>query len=64
MLVKVCCVLVLIKVEFVVQVELLGLGYVIGCVELMLLFDEDVVVVLLFDDLVLLIGVLEMMLKV
>lgn len=32
--------------------------------ELMLLFDEDVVVVLLFDDLVLLIGVLEMMLKV
>ncbi|WAJ44355.1 UTP--glucose-1-phosphate uridylyltransferase [Mycobacterium sp. Aquia_216] len=54
----------LIKVESVVQVEPLGLGHAIGCVESVLAPDEDAVMVLLPDDLVLPTGVLETMAKV
>ena len=54
----------LIKVESVVQVEPLGLGHAIGCVEPTLAADEDAVMVLLPDDLVLPTGVLEKMAKV
>jgi UTP--glucose-1-phosphate uridylyltransferase len=54
----------LIKVESVVQVEPLGLGHAIGCVEPVLAADEDAVMVLLPDDLVLPTGVLETMSKV
>jgi UTP--glucose-1-phosphate uridylyltransferase len=54
----------LIKVESVVQVEPLGLGHAIGCVEPVLADDEDAVMVLLPDDLVLPTGVLETMSKV
>jgi UTP--glucose-1-phosphate uridylyltransferase len=54
----------LIKVESVVQVEPLGLGHAIGCVEPTLAADEDAVMVLLPDDLVLPTGVLETMSKV
>jgi UTP--glucose-1-phosphate uridylyltransferase len=54
----------LIKVESVVQVEPLGLGHAIGCVEPVLAPDEDAVMVLLPDDLVLPTGVLETMSKV
>jgi UTP--glucose-1-phosphate uridylyltransferase len=51
----------LIKVESVVQPEPLGLGHAVGCVEPMLLPDEDAVAVLLPDDLVLPTSVLETM---
>src|SRR6202790_3673196 len=54
----------LIKVESVVQREPLGLGHAVGCVESVLLPDEDAVAVLLPDDLVLPTGVLETMSKV
>jgi UTP--glucose-1-phosphate uridylyltransferase len=54
----------LIKVESVVQMEPLGLGHAIGCVEDKLLPDEDAIAVLLPDDLVLPTGVLEIMSKV
>src|ERR1700754_3847375 len=54
----------LIKVESVVQVEPLGLGHAISCVEPVLAPDEDAVMVLLPDDLVLPSGVLETMAKV
>src|ERR1700748_2250519 len=54
----------LIKVESVVQVEPLGLGHAISCVEPVLAPDEDAVMVLLPDDLVLPTGVLETMAKV
>jgi UTP--glucose-1-phosphate uridylyltransferase len=54
----------LIKVESVVQVEPLGLGHAIGCVEPVLAADEDAVMVLLPDDLVVPTGVLETMSKV
>ncbi|MCH9720520.1 MAG: UTP--glucose-1-phosphate uridylyltransferase [Actinomycetia bacterium] len=54
----------LIKVESVVQAEPLGLGHAVGCVEPVLSPDEDAVAVLLPDDLVLPIGVLEIMAKV
>ncbi len=54
----------LIKVESVVQREPLGLGHAVGCVEPVLLPDEDSVAVLLPDDLVLPTGVLETMAKV
>jgi UTP--glucose-1-phosphate uridylyltransferase len=54
----------LIKVESVVQREPLGLGHAVGCVESILLPDEDAVAVLLPDDLVLPTGVLETMSKV
>ncbi len=54
----------LIKVESVVQAEPLGLGHAVACVEPVLLPDEDAVAVLLPDDLVLPIGVLEIMAKV
>ncbi|MCV7411449.1 UDP-glucose pyrophosphorylase [Mycobacterium florentinum] len=54
----------LIKVESVVQLEPLGLGHAIGCVEPVLAPDEDAVMVLLPDDLVLPGGVLETMSKV
>ena len=54
----------LIKVESVVQAEPLGLGHAVGCVESVLLADEDAVAVLLPDDLVLPTGVLETMSKV
>jgi UTP--glucose-1-phosphate uridylyltransferase len=54
----------LIKVESVVQMEPLGLGHAIGCVEEKLLPDEDAIAVLLPDDLVLPTGVLEIMSKV
>lgn len=43
----------LIKVESVIQHEPLGLGHAVGCVEKVLLPDEDAVAVLLPDDLVL-----------
>jgi UTP--glucose-1-phosphate uridylyltransferase len=51
----------LIKVESVVQAEPLGLGHAIGCVEEVLLPDEDAIAVLLPDDLVLPTGVLQTM---
>lgn len=51
----------LIKVESVVQSQPLGLGHAVGCVESVLLPDEDAVAVLLPDDLVLPTGVLETM---
>jgi UTP--glucose-1-phosphate uridylyltransferase len=51
----------LIKVESVVQAEPLGLGHAVGCVESVLLPDEDAIAVLLPDDLVLPTGVLETM---
>jgi UTP--glucose-1-phosphate uridylyltransferase len=51
----------LIKVESVVQSEPLGLGHAVGCVESILLPDEDAIAVLLPDDLVLPTGVLETM---
>jgi UTP--glucose-1-phosphate uridylyltransferase len=54
----------LIKVESVVQMEPLGLGHAIGCVEEKLMPDEDAIAVLLPDDLVLPTGVLETMSKV
>ncbi|MET0900674.1 MAG: UTP--glucose-1-phosphate uridylyltransferase [Mycobacterium sp.] len=54
----------LIKVESVIQHEPLGLGHAVGCVESVLLPDEDAVAVLLPDDLVLPTGVLEIMSKV
>ena len=54
----------LIKVESVVQAEPLGLGHAVGCVESVLLPDEDAIAVLLPDDLVLPTGVLETMSKV
>jgi UTP--glucose-1-phosphate uridylyltransferase len=64
----------LIKVESVVQLEPLGLGHAVGCVEpvllpdedaiAVLLPDEDAIAVLLPDDLVLPTGVLETMSKV
>jgi UTP--glucose-1-phosphate uridylyltransferase len=54
----------LIKVESVVQLEPLGLGHAVGCVEPVLLPDEDAIAVLLPDDLVLPTGVLETMSKV
>lgn len=54
----------LIKVESVIQDEPLGLGHAIGCVEPVLLPDEDAVAVLLPDDLVLPSGVLLAMAKV
>ncbi|CAN5619716.1 UTP--glucose-1-phosphate uridylyltransferase [soil metagenome] len=54
----------LIKVESVVQEKPLGLGHAVGCVEKVLLPDEDAVAVLLPDDLVLPTGVLETMSKV
>ena len=54
----------LIKVESVVQRKPLGLGHAVGCVEPVLLPDEDAVAVLLPDDLVLPTGVLETMAKV
>ena len=54
----------LIKVESVVQIEPLGLGHAVGCVERVLLPDEDAIAVLLPDDLVLPTGVLETMSKV
>jgi UTP--glucose-1-phosphate uridylyltransferase len=54
----------LIKVESVVQPQPLGLGHAVGCVEPVLLPDEDAVAVLLPDDLVLPTGVLETMAKV
>ena len=54
----------LIKVESVIQAEPLGLGHAVGCVEPVLLPDEDAVAVLLPDDLVLPTGVLVTMAKV
>lgn len=54
----------LMKVESVVQAEPLGLGHAVSCVESVLLPDEDAIAVLLPDDLVLPIGVLEIMSKV
>nr|WP_313777196.1 UTP--glucose-1-phosphate uridylyltransferase [Mycobacterium sp.] len=54
----------LIKVESVVQKAPLGLGHAVGCVESVLLPDEDAIAVLLPDDLVLPTGVLETMGKV
>ncbi len=54
----------LIKVESVIQDEPLGLGHAVGCVEAVLLPDEDAVAVLLPDDLVLPSGVLLAMAKV
>ena len=54
----------LIKVESVIQDEPLGLGHAVGCVEPVLLDDEDAVAVLLPDDLVLPSGVLLAMAKV
>lgn len=54
----------LIKVESVIQHEPLGLGHAVGCVESVLLPDEDAVAVLLPDDLVLPSGVLLAMAKV
>lgn len=54
----------LIKVESVVQAEPLGLGHAVACVEPVLSPDEDAVAVLLPDDLVLPVGVLEVMAKV
>ncbi len=54
----------LIKVESVIQDEPLGLGHAVGCVEPVLLPDEDAVAVLLPDDLVLPSGVLLAMAKV
>jgi UTP--glucose-1-phosphate uridylyltransferase len=54
----------LIKVESVVQSKPLGLGHAVGCVESVLLPDEDAIAVLLPDDLVLPTGVLETMGKV
>ncbi|MFM9033682.1 MAG: UTP--glucose-1-phosphate uridylyltransferase [Mycobacterium sp.] len=54
----------LIKVESVVQLEPLGLGHAVGCVEPVLSPDEDAVAVLLPDDLVLPVGVLEIMARV
>ena len=54
----------LIKVESVVQAEPLGLGHAVSCVEPVLSPDEDAVAVLLPDDLVLPMGVLEIMAKV
>jgi UTP--glucose-1-phosphate uridylyltransferase len=51
----------LIKVESVVQSKPLGLGHAVGCVESVLLPDEDAIAVLLPDDLVLPTGVLETM---
>ncbi len=54
----------LIKVESVIQDEPLGLGHAVGCVEPVLLADEDAVSVLLPDDLVLPSGVLLAMAKV
>lgn len=54
----------LMKVESVVQAEPLGLGHAVSCVESVLLPDEDAIAVLLPDDLVLPIGVLEVMSKV
>ncbi len=54
----------LIKVESVVQVEPLGLGHAVSCVESCLAPDEDAIAVLLPDDLVLPTGVLETMSKV
>jgi UTP--glucose-1-phosphate uridylyltransferase len=54
----------LMKVESVVQSEPLGLGHAVSCVESVLLDDEDAIAVLLPDDLVLPIGVLEVMSKV
>jgi UTP--glucose-1-phosphate uridylyltransferase len=54
----------LIKVESVVQSKPLGLGHAVGCVESVLLPDEDAIAVLLPDDLVLPTGVLEIMGKV
>lgn len=54
----------LIKVESVVQARPLGLGHAVGCVEDILLPDEDAIVVLLPDDLVLPSGVLEIMSRV
>ena len=54
----------LIKVESVIQDEPLGLGHAVGCVERVLLPDEDAVAVLLPDDLVLPSGVLLAMAKV
>jgi UTP--glucose-1-phosphate uridylyltransferase len=54
----------LIKVESVIQAEPLGLGHAVGCVESVLLPDEDAVAVLLPDDLVLPSGVLITMAKV
>ena len=54
----------LIRVESVVQAEPLGLGHAVGCVEAVLLPDEDAVAVLLPDDLVLPTGVLETMARV
>ena len=54
----------LIKVESVIQDEPLGLGHAVGCVEPVLLPDEDAVAVLLPDDLVLPSGALLAMAKV
>ena len=54
----------LIKVESVIQAEPLGLGHAVGCVEPVLLPDEDAVAVLLPDDLVLPPGVLITMARV
>jgi UTP--glucose-1-phosphate uridylyltransferase len=54
----------LIRVESVVQSQPLGLGHAVGCVEQVLLPDEDAIAVLLPDDLVLPGGVLERMAKV
>ena len=54
----------LIKVESVVQAKPLGLGHAVSCVEPVLSPDEDAVSVLLPDDLVLPVGVLEIMAKV
>ena len=54
----------LIKVESVIQAEPLGLGHAVGCVEPVLLPDEDAVAVLLPDDLVLPTGVLITMARV
>ena len=54
----------LIKVESVIQAQPLGLGHAVGCVEHVLLPDEDAVAVLLPDDLVVPSGVLVTMAKV
>ncbi|QNG17828.1 UTP--glucose-1-phosphate uridylyltransferase [Rhodococcus triatomae] len=54
----------LLQVESVVQVEPLGLGHAVGCVESALDDDEEAVAVLLPDDLVMPQGVLETMARV
>src|SRR3954453_14416381 len=54
----------LIKVESIVQAKPLGLGHAVGCVESVLLPDEDAIAGGVPDDLVLPTGVLEIMSKV